>query len=437
MNKLYSLGFLTIIIFFSIFVSELFSEQKKVLNLSECLKIAEENNFDIQLTMPSIEASDANVINAMGSYLPSISMNSSYSKRSFGTDSPLYFDGIYSVGANASINIFDSFGREARYNQAQNNYESTVSMANQTKSDVALEVYSRYIEVIKNYKIVDVRKANIESGERDLERIIAMNEAGSVSIGEVYGSEADLGNRRLELVNAENVLEISKSFLLSVMGLEPGDPFEFDKNSLPISLTKESIQGYRSQRGSLDKLYKKAINKRSDYRASDFDIQSRKSGITGAKSQYFPRLSASSGWGGTSTEFSSVTDATSFNFGVNLSVPIFTNFSVNNAIESAILAEEQSRINQLKLSNQIKTTLQNALLNLKAAEQTFLISSTTLRSAKLNDDSAKERFRVGAANITELSQTNAQLISAQISQINAAHNYYKAQKEIEHGIGEF
>jgi len=437
MDKLYSLGLTTIIIFLSFNISESFSQQKKMLNLNECLEIAEENNFDIQLTMPSIEASDANVTNAMGSYLPNISMNSSYSKRSFGTDSPLYFDGIYSLGANASINIFDSFRREASYNQAQSNYESTVSRANQTKSDVALAVYSRYIEVIKNYKIVNVRKANIESGERDLERIIAMNEAGSVSIGAVYGSEADLGNRRLELVNAENALEISKSFLLSVMGLEPGDPFEFDQNSLPINLTKESIEKYRNQTGSLSKLYAKSIQRRADYHASDFDIQSRKSGITGAIAQYFPRLSASTGWGGTSTELSKVTEATSFNFGVNLSIPIFTNFSVNNAIESAMLAEEQARITQLKLSNQIKTTLQNALLNLKAAEETFLISSTTLRSAKLNDDSAKERFRVGAANITELSQTNAQLISAQISQINAAHNYYKAQKEIEHGIGEF
>ncbi len=435
MNRFY---LIITIIFLSLSISESFSQSGKVLNLDECLEIAQKKNFNIRLIRPGLSSAEANLLSARSAYFPSVSISAGYSKSEITNEQKAV--GIsgetYSARVSGNINLFDGLAREARITQAENNLESRIAGNDQIKSKVSIDVYTKYVDVVKNYRIVEIRKENIKSGQQDLDRTRAMNQAGALAIGELYGAEADLGNRKLELVTAENTLEISKYILLSAIGLDLSGDYEFDIESIPSSLTQEEIDAYTSSWGRFENLYGQALDSRDDYLASDFDIKASKAGIKSARSTYFPSLTASAGWGGGHTEISKVLGELTYNYGLGISIPIFTGFSTNRAIEQANLLAEQTRIANLELEYSIKREIQLAILNLRASSERFEIANTTVKSAKLNYDSSLERFRLGAANITELSTSNTQLISAQISLINSVYDFYRAQKELEYGVGD-
>ena len=56
------------------------SEIKKVLNLNECIEIALQRNYDIQINEAKIAAAGAGLTNAFGQYLPTMGFDMSYNK---------------------------------------------------------------------------------------------------------------------------------------------------------------------------------------------------------------------------------------------------------------------------------------------------------------------------------------------------------------------
>lgn len=446
------------------FFSFLHSQQsgQKALDLQECIQIAKNQNFDILLTQSNINAAGAGLTNAFGNYLPSIRMNSGFNRTSFQTQrtipvldpvtNQLVLDPVtglpqttlawefvdaqtYNLGLNANYTIFDGFNREANYNQAQKNLDRAILNTEQTVNDVVLNVYRNYIDVVNKYQIVKIRKQNIEEGKKLLERINAQFEAGSSQKGDVYAQEAELGNREIGLVQAENDLAIAKANLQNIMGLDPNADYEFIESSLPSTIEDDEINNFRKEIGSLDAIVQQAKENRADFESVNLSMEVAQEGIDRARSNYFPTVAASAGWNWANQEITDFDRNGRINFGLSLSMPIFQNFSINNNVQQNKLQYEQSRNQFMKFEQDLKTTLKTSYLNLQAAEKQLEITEKTLKSAELNYLSTKERFELGVANIVELTAANTQFITTKINRVNSIYNYVLAQKELLYGIG--
>lgn len=434
----------------------------KTLSIVDCIDIAKRQNFDVKLTKSDINAAGANLTNAFGNYLPNIRMNSGFSRSSFQTQRTIpvidpvtnqvaidpatgfpqtrlaweFVDAqTYNLGVNANYTIFDGFDRESNYSQATKRLESTILNTEQTTNDVILDVYRGYIDVINKYQIVKLRKQNLQEGKQVLERINAQFEAGATQKGDVYAQEAELGNREIALVQAENDLAIAKANLLGVMGLDPNEEIEFEEAALPNNITDDEMLNFRKNVGSLDAIIEEAKQNRADYEAVNLQMEIAEEGITRAKSNYFPTVSANAGWNWANQEITDFDRNGRLNFGVSLSMPIFQNFSINNSVQQNKLQYDQNRTQFLKFEQSMKTQLKTIYLNLQAAEKQMEITNKTVRSSELNYESTKERFELGVANIVELTAANTQYISTQINRINSVYNYVLAQKELLYGIG--
>ncbi len=408
-------------------------EIKKVMNLNECIEIALQRNFDIQTNDMQIKSANADLTNAFGQYLPSFGFDMGYSK-TFKDNIPNSTN--YNMGLGANWTIFDGFAREANYARAQEQM-NVVKLNNQFSVEtVRLFVIQRYIDVIRKSQIVKIRKENLELGKKELERIQAMYEVGTIPISTLYSQEADLGNREFELVNSENDFNLSKSYLLTVMGLSPVLEVEFVETSIPSEVNDIDINNFRQQSGTIQSAIKKAVDNRADLKAVDANIISSKENVRYASSSYMPSLSANGGWSWANTEFTQFQDYGGSYIGLNLKVPLFTGFSTDLQVQNAKLRLMQTEIEKKKLEQEITQDIHNAYLKLAAAEKSLEISNKTIRSAEKNYESYKERFQVGSSNITDLTQANTLFITAQINRIRAVYDYLQAQKELLFAIGE-
>jgi outer membrane protein len=426
----------------------------QVFSLDDCIRIASEQNPDLKLARAGISSAQAGLINAFGNFLPGINFNMAYSRKfedasknstielppGMPPEMAKYFTqytkpNTYSMSANASLPIFNGFSREAQYSKAEKQLKSVELNIGYTGQAIRLEVYRQYINIIKFSQIVKIRKENMETGEKDLERIKAQFQAGVSAVGDVYAQEAEIGNRELEIVRTENDLNIAKANLLTTMGLKPDIEADFVEFSLPKDMTKEEIASFRSNISSYQSAVQKALDNRIDFAKSQNDIEIAETDVTSSKSGRYPNLSLSGGWFWSNSAFSDFSDRGSSSVSLNLSVPIFENFRTSYNIEMAELSLTQRQLEQVKIEQNIRGALRTQILNLDAAEKQLDITERSLKSAGLNYESAKEQYDVGVYSIIEYLNANYLYISAQINRINAVYNYFQAQKEVLFALG--
>ncbi len=425
----------------------LFSQKGEttVYNLNDCIKQALRNNYEIRMSEAQTSSAEADIKSAFGDFLPSISINSGYTRQlnaqpSFGlVESQLVKTdpraNTYSLNAGARLTIFDGFSRGNNYKRANETYQSSLFAVKHSMKKVQLQVYQQYIDVIAQYQIVKIRKQNIELGNKELERIKAQNKAGLIPINNVLSQEADLGNKEFDLITAENNLNISKATLMTTMGLMPRYDVEFLESSLPNTINKNEEQNFRKQIGDFKYVVDKSIKNRFDWQARKSSVQASESSIAIAQASYYPVVSASGGWNWSNYELSKFSDFGRSSIGLSLYIPIFDNFNTNARIQSAKLQLEQNKLQQFQLEQNIKSSIKIAFLNLESSEKQLDISERALKSAKANFESAKERFRIGSASITDYLTANTQLITAQINRVNAIYKYFQSQKEVLYSIG--
>lgn len=414
-------------------------------SLDACIETALKNNFDIKLADARTESAGADITSAFGNFLPSINLNSGYTRQLNAKSSFGWVDGqlvptdptpnSYNVNAGAQWLIFDGFARGNNYIRAHESFNAYDLNAKHIRQRIKVQVVQNYIEVIAKYQIVKIRRENLDLGKKELERIKAQNKAGVISIDIVYNQEAELGNKEYELVSAENDLNISKANLLIIMGLSPDKQAEFLESSLPVNIKNDEISEFRNIVGPFREAINESLNSRLDYLALKSSLKAAESSLEGSYSGFYPSISASGGWGWSNSKLENFSDFGRSSIGLNFYLPIFDQFNTNYRIQTAKLQVEQVKIEQEQLEQNIKSAIQTSFLNLDAAEKKLDISERALHAANMNNESMKEKFRVGTVSITDYLIANNQFITAQINRINAVYQYYRTQKEILYSIG--
>jgi outer membrane protein len=438
------------ILFFLFYGFTLIAQEKgqtQVFTLSECLKIARQKNPRLKVAEANISTAGAEITSAFGNFLPSATFNMGYTRQlNVEAGQKINIGGqtivvgkiepnSYNMSLSLNYNLFDGFSREAQYNSAKEKLNSAFSSYSQTISDIEIGVYRAYINALRLTKILEARRKDFELGQKELERVRALFEAGSIPITNVLSQEAELANKEILIIQAENDLKNAKAVLLSSMGMEPEINFEISEKDIPLEYSEEEIAQFRSQFGVLEKVLPKVLSNRKDLLALEQQITASQANLTIARANYFPTLSAYGGWSWANNEFNKFSELGRSFVGLALRVPIFENFKTNYQIELAKAQIVELETQKLQLEQNIKSQLIQAINNLDAAEKQLSATKKSVEAAEKNFQSARERYNVGSASVTDYLLANNLLVNAQINQINAIYGYYLAQKELLYTIG--
>lgn len=434
------------------FSAQVFTQGKgypKVYTLTECLRLAKEKNPQVKIAEANIASSGAELTYSFGTFLPSVNFSMGYTRQlNVEAGQKINIGGqtivvgkiepnSYNMGLSINYNLFNGLSREANYNQAKENLQSSFASYNRTLEETELNVYRTYINVLRSEKILEIRRKNYENANKDLERTRAYYQAGSIPITNLLTQEADLSSKELEIIQAENDYKNSKAQLMIAIGLDPNLDFEISEEDVPSSYDASENAQFLAEHSNIDQLVSIALSKREDYKALIHKLNSAKSNIISAQSSYFPTLTAYGGWSWANNEFNKFSELGRSYVGLSFQLPIFSNFQTNYQIELAKSQLVQVEMQKYQLEQKIRSDIIQALNNLESAEKQIVAANRSVQSAQKNFESAKERYRVGVIGITDYIFANNMLISAQINQITANYYYYLCKIELQYAIGQF
>ncbi len=424
-----------------------FSFGQKVLTLNEAINIALQRNTMLQKATNNLQVSQSNVKVAYGNFLPSISAGGSWGwNRTVSSGGSYVNNGIvnyysstsdsrsYGADAGWSLDLFDGLSNFATLAQSKKQLESARLQLKNLKQNTVFQTMSYYYTVVNDQQLMGVKEDNLKWNKRNLETVTERNKLGAITIADVYAAQVQEGNAQLDLITARNNFETAKSNLLYFLGLNVLENYTFSDSltEQELSILKTDVS---TEYHNISQLVEQALSNRSDYKSALLDYQSAEDGITIARSGHFPKLTNSVSVDSRVNNLSDLFKSRTYSVGLNLNIPIFSGFSVENRVEQAEVNAMNKQVDLDDLTRQIKQSVQTTYLNLQAAEQGLQVSNNTVKSSDENLKITQEKYALGSGTLLDVLTASYNYTNSRTNYINAQFQYIVLNGQLKYYLG--
>jgi len=182
-------------------------------------------------------------------------------------------------------------------------------------------------------------------------------------------------------------------------------------------------------------LVQSAMQNRKDYLAQKLNLDSYYNNITIARSGHFPRLSGNLGYNSYSNDINSIFDSKNYSAGLTLSIPIFSGFSVNNAVQSAEVDAMNYELQVKDSERSIKQEIQKSFLDLEAAKKGLAVTEKNVKAAEENLKIEQEKYNLGSGKLLDVLIANTSFQDAKTNYITAQFIYIRLSDQLKYNLG--
>jgi outer membrane protein TolC len=288
---------------------------------------------------------------------------------------------------------------------------------------VVLAVGYTYLQGIADEARIETAAAQVKTAQALYDQASDQVTAGTSPAIDGLRAKVELQTRQQQLIQAKNNFAIQKLTVARVIGLAPGQEFEFTDKSL-----YQPFEGI-----TVDEALKRAYATRSDYQAAVTDIRAAEFSRKAAVAGYFPSLSFNADYGAGGAHPSTVTQV--FDVRGTLSIPIFQGGSVHGEVLQADARLEQSRERLENLRAQIDSDVRTALLNLQSSAEQVAVARSNINLAEETLAQSRDRFSAGVTDTVEVVQSQQAVASAHEQYISSLYSYNFAKISLARALG--
>ena len=408
------------------FVIEGSVEKNIDMTLDKCIELALGNNPQINAAFHDILASDARIKQVWANYFPQLSWQTGYTKikqlqLSDALGQNLTFN-YYILGQVTLQQMLYDFG--VTQNQAtikRLDYEAYKTTLSATINDVIYQTKDAYFNLLYAFESRRVAEDTVKKFEMFYNQAKAFYEIGMNPKVDVTIAEVNLSNAKLQLIQADNAVNLAVAKLNNIMGV----PF-IDKYNVQERLKYQPVDVSFNQSVEI------ARDARPELKLAELKVESANQTMKLVKKSYFPTLSIEGQYqrGGKSWNSNY-----GYNVGGYLNFPTINGMLIKNEIKEARYLYDKEIANAKNTQNSIYLEIQNAFLTLEEKKNQMPVAILGVKQAKENYELSYGRYRVGEASPTELKDAQINYQQAQLTYYNALYQYNSSKAALEKAIG--
>ena len=288
---------------------------------------------------------------------------------------------------------------------------------------VVLAVGYTYLQAIADAARIETAEAQVKTAQALFDQASDQVTAGTSPAIDGLRAKVELQTRQQQLIQAKNNFAIQKLTVGRVIGLAPGQEFEFTDKS-----------PYRPFEGiTVEDALKHAYGARSDYQAATLDVRAAQFARKAATAGYWPSLSFNADYGTAGSHPSTATQV--YDVRGTLLIPIFQGGSVHGDVLQADARLEQSRERLDNLRAQIDSEVRAALLNLESSAEQVKVAQSNIELAEETLAQSRDRFKAGVTDTVEVVQSQEAVASAHEQYISSLYSFNFAKISLARALG--
>lgn len=398
------------------------------ITLNECIRFALGNNPNIRAAMEDIIASDARVRQAWSNWFPQLNWQTGYTRIKQLQLADLLGSGgarpynYYVLGQISLSEMLYDFGvTQNKVTIQKLERDSYKINLTSTINTVIMNVKDNYYNLLYAYDRRDVAEDTVKKFEMFYNQAKAFYEIGTNPKVDVTIAEVNLSNAKLELIQANNAVDIAVAKLNNSIGL----PFKTQYN------VKERLQ-YYPVTVTLDDAIGIAEKSRPDLLILEKKVEAAKQNWKLAKKAYYPNISVE---GQLAVGGKNPTSTYGYNLGGYLNFPTVNGMLIKNQIKEARASYDREMARAESDRNNIYLEIQQAYYTLDEKKSQIPVAFLNVKKAKENYELSYGRYKVGVGNPTELKDAQVSYQNAQLSYYSTLYQYNSARAQLEKAIG--
>lgn len=389
------------------------------IDLQEVIKMALNNNYQLENKKYLIESSKYNTKSQHTLFMPSVTFGYTFNHRA-PQNRASYSSNTLNI--SGQMNLFNGMQDFYTYKKSKTNIKIQENNLDSNRNDIVLNTKLTYIKILENKESLKIAKDSIKLLELQLAQATQFYVHGISDKSAVLSVEVNLANAKIELTRVQVDLYYNLDILQKLSGLllnaESLEEIEVQEN---ISYEKDNL---------LEIIY--ANN--PQMRAIRLSMEQNRFDKKIAEGKYYPQLdiNAAKYWYLTGANTSLV------NFGLQSQVRVDATWNLFNSY-AAFFTIQSARANTLALNAQIldlrkdiATELSNLLNSLNVAKEQLNLAKVALTQAEENYRIVSNRYQQNIANYIELLNAELLLTNAKSSLVTARYEIAMNIARIEH-----
>ncbi|HNW90047.1 MAG TPA: TolC family protein [Bacteroidales bacterium] len=447
-----------LLIFFSFSVN-VFSQ--KIWTLEDCIAHALENNIQIKQQQLSTAVSKLQYHQSIAALFPSVNASASHVYNN-GQTVDMYTNTFASqtVQSNnfylsSNVVLFSGLQLLNGLKQKQFDFLASQYDLEKMKNDISLTIATAYLQILYNIELLETSKSQFEISQQQLERTKTLFSVGTVANGALLQMEAQAAMDELQVVTAQNQLDLAYLSLAQFLDLMTAQGFDIEKPVLSMPDANSLMQ-------QVDEIYNKACALQPDIRSAELKVQSAKKGLQISWGMMSPTISLSgsygTGYSGASKKISDISvsgfetigatgsgelvyaptyqytyDNVKFwdqidqnqnkSLGLYMNIPIFNKWQTNTMIGTSKINVTNAELTLQHTKNQLFKTIQQAYADARAALNKYNASLKSVDALTESFSYTQKKFDVGMVNSLDYNDAKNKLTKATSELLQAKYEY--------------
>ena len=398
--------------------------------LYDALNQTYKNNIQLNAERENLKASEQDVNISKADYMPSLTLSGSKSQEDTnkltnrnGTNATITDVDPFTTSIKLEQTLID-FGRGLELKKSKAGLDLAKAKLIKKEQDVLHSAIDAFSNLILAREKHDINEKNLNLLNRQVENDKIRLDRGQITITDLAQSESSLAGAKAQFTQAKNELLIAKLTYENVIG-----------KISDVDKLEKSLNSFVNVPNSLNEAINLSKQNNPDIKIAKFDLTKSEKDLSISKSDLAPTATLSLERSYADDVSSSIDEREKDILKATVSWPFYSGGKKLSTIKknSNLTSRKRLLLDDAVRTNE--TNIASAWSSLESSEGFLNSVKAQVRAAQIANDGIAAEYERGSRTTLDVIQSNALLLSAQISLASSEKNYLMAQYNLLKAVG--